>query len=209
MKPIHHIWFDLSETIAVYSPAFTAARDNLLHEVYGEAVKKPVDENLKQEVLELRKKHGSNAKIFHVLGLGADYWHKYFATLNEEEFFKPEPRIFKTLDQLRTCVPISLFTNTRHPEKILKQLGVDPAWFSHVLTSKEVPVPKPELDGFQMMIEKSAIPAGEIMYVGDDVKKDILPAKSLGMQTAMMWGNSEEADYSFEKFEDILRLFSH
>lgn len=51
-------------------------------------------------------------------------------------------------------------------------------------------------------------PAGEILYVGDHVGKDIRPAKAVGLQTGLMWSQSNEADYSFDRFEDVLALFT-
>ena len=56
-------------------------------------------------------------------------------------------------------------------------------------------------------IKKSHLPPEEILYVGDRVKVDVLPAKELGIKTCLVWDKSDEADYSFEKFEDILSLF--
>jgi len=56
-------------------------------------------------------------------------------------------------------------------------------------------------------IKKSHLPPEEILYVGDRVKVDVLPAKEVGMKTGLVWDKSEKADYSFEKIEDILSLF--
>jgi FMN phosphatase YigB (HAD superfamily) len=58
------------------------------------------------------------------------------------------------------------------------------------------------------MIELSKIPAQEILYIGDDVGKDVKPAKQVGVKAGLMWKKSDEADYSFENFEDILDIFN-
>ena len=204
---IKHIWFDMSETLAPYTPEFIKARDELLYKIFAEAVNKTMSAELVAEYKELYKKHGSNAAVFRALGFPANYWPTHFSTIDETLFLKPDPNIYGTLDALRKIVPISLFTNAR-PENILKTLKIDPTWFTHIIGSGDFKEPKPALDGFRVMIEKSQLPPAEILYIGDMLEKDIRPAKKVGLQAGMMWGKSSEADYSFEHFEDVLKLFT-
>ncbi len=68
--------------------------------------------------------------------------------------------------------------------------------------------PKPALDGFYKIIELSKISAKEILYIGDNIEKDIKPAKQVGLLTGLIWQKSDEANYSFEKFEDILKILN-
>lgn len=68
--------------------------------------------------------------------------------------------------------------------------------------------PKPALEGFYKMVELSNVPAAEILYIGDDIGKDIRPAKQVGVQAGLMWKQSEEADYSFVNFEDIFKILT-
>ena len=56
------------------------------------------------------------------------------------------------------------------------------------------------------MVELSGVPADEVLYIGDDVDKDVIPAKKVGMQAGIVWKQSNEADYSFADFQDILTL---
>ena len=204
---IKHVWFDLSETLAVYSPEFVAARDELLYRVFAEAVKKRVSDSLIAEYKELYKKHGSNAAVFRTLGFAPTYWPDHFKKLSDStNLFKADPKIYGTLDVLRKIVPISLFTNAR-PEAILRSIKIDPMWFTYIVGSGDFKEPKPALDGFRVMIAKSKLPADQILYIGDMLEKDIRPAKKVGMKAGLVWGSSPEADYAFESFEDILKLF--
>ena len=57
-----------------------------------------------------------------------------------------------------------------------------------------------------MMIEKSSLKAENILYVGDRVKLDIVPANKVGIQSGLIYGESELADYNFENFSDILSI---
>ena len=106
---------------------------------------------------------------------------------------------------LRRLVPISIFSNNKL-NIILPALGIDTKWFAYVLGPDQVKNPKPALDGFRKMIELSEAEPSEILYVGDDVHKDLLPAKALGIKTGLLWKESEEADYCFKDFQAILDL---
>jgi FMN phosphatase YigB (HAD superfamily) len=52
----------------------------------------------------------------------------------------------------------------------------------------------------------SGLPPEKILFVGDSVPKEVVPAKSLGIGTALMWDNAPEADHCFSSFKDILKL---
>jgi len=202
------MWFDLEGTLTIHTPEYHEVHDQLRHETYAQAVNKPVTEELKQEFADLYERHGSNSAIFTSLGLPSDHWQKASETIDAERYFKPEPHIFQTLAQLHTKVPISIFTN-RKKQRIIdtfKLINIDPTWFTHILGGDDVLNRKPALDGFYAMIEKSQLPPEQILYVGDRVDVDIKPAKKVGIQTCLVWSKSEEADYSFEHFEDLLSL---
>ena len=118
--------------------------------------------------------------------------------------------MYRTLEKLKDIIPISIFSNVKS-ERIMRTLtaiGVSPAWFTYLLTGDDIRERKPALDGFRVMIEKSKLSPQEILYVGDRVDVDIKPAKLVGMKTCLLWGKSDEADYSFESFEDILGIFN-
>lgn len=80
--------------------------------------------------------------------------------------------------------------------------------FTHVISAGMIKEPKPALDGYYKMIEFSVLPPNEILYIGDDVGKDVLPAKQVGILTGLMWSKSDEADYCFGGFEEILNIFN-
>ena len=74
------------------------------------------------------------------------------------------------------------------------------------LLPDEVKKPKPALDGFRLVIELSKLPPENILFIGDSVEKEVLPAKSLGILTGLIWSFSPEADYCFNSFQEILEL---
>jgi HAD superfamily hydrolase (TIGR01549 family) len=209
IKPIKHIWFDMEGTLTVHTPEWEAAHDQLLLETYAEVEGQQPSGALWQEYSAIYREHGTHSAAFRSLCLPSDFWQEHFAKLDEEKYYKPDERVYGTLAKLKDLVPISVFTNAK-PERLantLRVINIDPAWFTFTLTGDEVPERKPALHGFERLLELSQLPAADVLYVGDRVQADILPAKSLAMQTALIWSEDAAADYSFKDFTGLLELF--
>ena len=101
IKDIKHIWFDLDGTLTIHTPEFHKAHNELRYKTYAEVVKKPITKELELEYENLYKNFGSNSAVFRSLGLPSDYWQKYFNTLDEVKFYKPEPQVYETLQKLK------------------------------------------------------------------------------------------------------------
>lgn len=205
---IQHVWFDMDGTLTVHTPEFNKVHDDLRYKTYSEVVGRPVDDQLITEFNKLYAKYHSNSAVFTSLGKPSDFWMHYYATIDQSDFYEPIPDVYETLEKLRSIVPISLFTNDRrdNAEKTLAVVGVDINWFTHVLSGDDVANRKPALDGFHLMIERTGLPADQILYVGDRVGVDIEPAKQVGMQSCLVYGQSDLADFSFEKLSGLLTL---
>ncbi len=195
-------------TLIVHTPEFERAHKELLHKTYAHAVGKPLTDGLIEEFETLYKQQSTYSALFTSLGLPSDFWQNHFTALKEEDFYSPEPKITDTLKKLKNILPISLFTNasSARARTSLKIVEINPDWFTRFLSGDEVKERKPALEGYRLIIEKSGLPANKILYVGDRIQADIIPARTVGMQTALVWGESTEADYSFRNFEDILKL---
>lgn len=201
---IKHIWFDFSGTITFLKKE---RHDRLRYETYSQVTGKPFSKELiaEYESLYKRFKH-SNAAVFRSLGQTSNFWSEQVNAVEPSELYKlVSPNIPDVLKQVKEFVPISLFSNIQLGN-ILTSLNINPDWFTHIISAGMVKEPKPALDGFYKMVELSGIPAEEILYIGDDIGKDVKPAKQIGVQAGLMWKKSDEADYSFENFEDILGI---
>ncbi len=204
---IKHIWFDLEGTLALHTPEWEAAHDQLLLDTYAEVVGKSPSDELWQEYSQIYKVQGTHSAAFTSLGLPSDYWQQHFAAMDEERYYEPDQSVCGTLIKLKDILPISVFTNAKpeHLRNTLRVIQVDTAWFTHILTGDDIAKRKPSLEGFHKIVELTGLPPGQILYVGDRVSADIAPAKKVGMTAALVWSSSPEADYSFENFADILR----
>lgn len=201
MEPIKHVWFDFSDTIASLTPA----HDDFLHQTYADAVGKPLSPEVVTELKEARKKYKSYGAVFtNGLGLPPGYWTKKMHSVDVSKFYElKNPNIPEILSELSNRCPLSIFSNMQMGG-LLEKLGIDPSWFQHFISSADVKNPKPALDGFILAVELSKLPAQNLLFVGDDIEKELLPAKNVGMQTAVVWNTAPEADYSFRNFQEIL-----
>jgi HAD superfamily hydrolase (TIGR01549 family) len=195
-------------TLTVHTNAFNQAHDALRYQAYSEAVGRPVDDRLVDEYEALYKQHGSNSAVFTSLGKVSDHWMRYYNSVDMTGHYEPDPDVYETVDKLRKLVPLSLFTNNRLEaiEKTLEAVDIETGWFKHIIVGDDVPNRKPALDGYKLVIERTGIPSGNILYVGDRVSADIVPAKAVGMMTCLVYGQSSESDFCFDKFSDLLSL---
>ncbi len=90
-------------------------------------------------------------------------------------------------------------------------------FFPVIIESAVVGVRKPDPAIFAMGVEALGLPANEVLVVGDSLRKDILPARSLGCQTAWIkgrgWTPEEDAatdparlPQGLESLREILHL---
>jgi HAD superfamily hydrolase (TIGR01509 family) len=63
--------------------------------------------------------------------------------------------------------------------------------FTHIIVSEEVKSRKPDVAFYQHAISTIGLAPEEILYVGDSLKLDIIPAQSLGLNTLLI----DRADY--------------
>lgn len=67
-------------------------------------------------------------------------------------------------------------------------------YFPVIVESAVVGVRKPDPRIFSLGVEALGLPASEVLVVGDSLKKDILPAESIGCRTAWIKGKGWTAD---------------
>ncbi|NOS66745.1 MAG: HAD family hydrolase [Candidatus Peribacteraceae bacterium] len=201
MKKIQHVWFDFSDTLAF----ITDAHRTLLYQSFADAVGEPVSPAVIEKFKELHKKYNSHSAVFTVgLGLLPGYWADCVQSADPATLYTlADPHLPQVLEQLHSLVPVSIFSNMRM-ETLLPAIGLKKEWFTQCLSGSEFKNPKPALDGFYKMIELSNLPPEHILFIGDSVQKEILPAKKVGMMTGIVWSTAPEADFSFCNFEEIL-----
>jgi HAD superfamily hydrolase (TIGR01549 family) len=83
-----------------------------------------------------------------------------------------------------------------------------------ILISADLGVEKPSPSFFQKVCEAAGAPAAEVLYVGDRLDNDVFPAKSAGLQTALIrrgpwgylqaeWPEAAEADVIIDSLYEV------
>jgi putative hydrolase of the HAD superfamily len=104
-------------------------------------------------------------------------------TIQEGNSYKESAKVLSQLSgRYRVNVVSNYYGNL---ETVLAEAGFLP-YITHVIDSTVVGVRKPDPAIWRMAIEVSDCRPEEMMVVGDSIKNDILPAKSLGCATAWL-----------------------
>lgn len=110
------------------------------------------------------------------------------------------PGVEKTLQDLSRGFNLFVASNAGSSdaelvEKALQRVGIA-RYFKSIFTGTELESKKPHLDFYRRLCKKIRTPPGECLMVGDNLEKDIIPARRIGMQAAWLSPEGgEEGDY--------------
>lgn len=130
------------------------------------------------------------------------------------EILRPYPKVKETLRKISSS-GISLGIVTDAPRnKAWQRLvicGLENE-FDFVISFEDTNEKKPNHQPFNFALKKLGLLAPSCLYVGDNIERDIVGAKNIGMLTCLAkYGTigkrvSESADYSISNFEELLKL---
>jgi putative hydrolase of the HAD superfamily len=132
---------------------------------------------------------------------------------------KPYPNVKAVLSQLqKRGIYISVVTDAPKTKAYQRLLGMGiESYFRFVVGYEDTGCYKntclPLMLALELLRKELLnIENGEILMVGDSLERDILPAKQLGLKTALsLYGQKtaslHAADYELGSFEDLLKLF--
>lgn len=92
------------------------------------------------------------------------------------------------IEALAGSYPLVLVSNFYgNVDEVLRDFGIR-RYFSGIIESAVVGVRKPDPRIFMLGVVALGLEPGEVLVVGDSLKKDILPARSIGCRTAWLKG---------------------
>ncbi len=152
---------------------------------------------------------GSNTLTLDHFGLdGRRVMEAAFSQVDFASILKPDPRLqhlFKKLSHFHHVVLTNADAKTTLIK--LKALGLSPKVFSAIYSTYDMPYIKPDQRVFDHVIKQTSFAPQQHLYIGDRLKADIIPAKAVGMRTALVWSHSKIADVSFDTVYQVGRLF--
>ena len=221
---IKAVIFDIDDTLYSFRKAHKTAMESL--DVYAEECLK-VDKQVFRSVLkktqdEILERLGCNNSAIHnrliryqnALAIldrpihphAREMSRIYWDTLIR--FAVPEPGIQKLMRELKErgiYIGIGTDMTAYLQVKKLEKLGLA-QYVDSMVTSEEAGVEKPEKELFRLCIDKAGCLPGECVFIGDNPKKDIAGARSVGMHALCYQGCTRspeaEPEICFESYED-------
>ncbi|OIO06364.1 hypothetical protein AUJ27_04295 [Candidatus Falkowbacteria bacterium CG1_02_37_44] len=86
----------------------------------------------------------------------------------------------------------------------IKKLGLEK--FAQVFTPKETKFLKPDKRAFLAVLEKLKVKPEEALMVGDEIERDLIPAKNLGMEVILIDRKNKIENAQFEKINSLGEL---
>jgi len=155
-------------------------------EAYSYADKKMIAEKL---VIEANLRE-SNLIMVELILCALEYHDQNEAKPLADEISKIQESFFSknapTLEKLSKNFRLGIISNfTGNLELILKEYKLH-HYFEHILDSYHVGFSKPDIKIFEEALNRFKIAPENCLFVGDNIERDILPAKSLGMKTVLI-----------------------
>ena len=215
-KPIRAVIFDMDNTLFDFVEAKLVACAAVI--AYAEVAVEPV------VLLKyfLRPVHGfeSHENIRDFLDDNDRYSENVFTRCcviyDEEKIaaIKPYPHVAETLSALRERgLKLAVVTDAHNGNalKRLKKAGLED-FFDAVITMDMSGKAKPSPEPFLLSMKKLGVMANETILVGDSIRRDIVPAKALGMFAVhavygdrnFHEGERDEADYVIHGIEEMI-----
>lgn len=131
----------------------------------------------------------------------------------KRKFLKPYPKVKSTLKRLKE-MGIRLVIVTDAPRvkafQRIVSMGIDNN-FDFLIGKEDVKKGKITSQPLKLALEKLGLKKEEVLVVGDSIKRDVNPAKKLGIKTVLAkYGQTEKekgrADFEIEKIEDLVKI---
>jgi putative hydrolase of the HAD superfamily len=131
----------------------------------------------------------------------------------KEGLLYPYPNVIPTLNKLRKKYKLAILSDAPKIQAWIRlaAMGIQDK-FDIVVTFDETKSKKPSLKPFTYLIKKIRLKPQECVMVGDSLKRDIAPAKSLGFKTVFAkYGEDKEKtgvkpDYIMNNIKDLLEM---
>lgn len=127
---------------------------------------------------------------------------------------RPYPYVIEVLDALRKRLPLAIVTDAQsaYARAELNKAGLLD-YFHPIIVSGDYGYRKPDKRLFQMAIERLGVRPEHMLYVGNDMHRDVYGASRAGMHTVMYDSDQGEKtypgavpDYTITDYRDLLRV---
>lgn len=153
-----------------------------------------IPQDLKNSYKELLKKHGSNGKVFvNEFGTDSGFFAKIVGNVDFETILTEDKELQKLVQELKqegyklSILTTEIYNTVQTVADVLglslNDFKIETGTQYPILCSENVKEKKPSPEGFQRLIQiTNVISPRQIVYVGDDFKKDVEAPLNCGLQ---------------------------
>ncbi|HLF54753.1 MAG TPA: HAD family hydrolase [Candidatus Nanoarchaeia archaeon] len=195
--PISHVWFDCDDTMYVQPPELKAEIRRTICTEIALRTSRSLEE-ITQEYPARLHEFRTNTLAMGSYGIPKPEAQEIYNRPDIPSYVKPDPRLADMIKQIKDLgILVSVFTNNKRSTLIgiLRNLGLNIDDFRRLMTAEEVE-PKPSEEGYKEIVECSDVALRELMFVGDRMEADIIPARKHGMNTFLI--KRDESSHSFD-----------
>lgn len=172
---------------------FVSGQDGLWRQLTAEFIQTRVGGDAEAWLIDAKRRFKSYSAAIKAEGLYDEYERTVYLDprLEPTRYHAPDARLAAVLTKLRSrglrlgVVSTSPNGASHFVDRTLDALGVRKL-FDCVVSGSDVPVPKPDPIHFRAAAELLRIDCADLVFVGDELEKDVLPAVSLGMSAALV-----------------------
>ena len=153
----------------------------------------------------------TSVQVFTNLGFSRDEYFRIVDKVSPEGLIAPHKNCENTIKELSKDYTIVAYSNTpkKATIKTLKILKID-KYFDKVFSAEEFEESKPSINNLEYIMENMNSKAEDSVMIGNSLKKDILPAQELGIQTILFdpYGRYSlpEVDHVIKDLNEIISL---
>jgi len=124
---------------------------------------------------------------------------------NLADFFS-KTIIFELYDDVKEifALPFQKAILSANARFIVESLGLQR--FAEIFTPRETKTLKPDPKAFLVVLNKLKVKPEEVLMVGDEVERDLIPAQKLGMKTVLVDREDKVKDYSGIKINSLREI---
>ncbi|MFT7616063.1 MAG: HAD superfamily hydrolase (TIGR01549 family) [Candidatus Woesearchaeota archaeon] len=137
------------------------------------------------------------------------YWKAFISTMKLDTDTKKVLKWIADQD-----IPMGIVTDMLSQVQYtkLKKFGIS-SYFDSIVTSQETGHDKPHKSNFMLISKKMGIAPKNLIMVGDNLHRDVLGAKSVGMKTVHIKRVTStkakvKADYTIKKLSELIKIIS-
>nr|MBI4156309.1 HAD family hydrolase [Candidatus Woesearchaeota archaeon] len=205
---IEAVGFDLDNTLYVKNPIIDKKINDYICLKASNILKKELIEvktSFQQKYSELHSSHGSLMAIgIENEDLAISIVQEALENADISSSLSQDVKLNDMLKKLSKYYRLFMITGSRKDLAIKKldALGIDKNLFYPSLYAYSI-YERYNGSAFSYVSSIISIPPNRIMFVGDREKSDILPAKKLGIKTAIVNSTSQFADYNLKTIYDL------